>query len=1106
MSGVTTAVQVEAGGYNYSHHTCARLSDGTLRCWGEGANGQLGDGTVLVQSTPVSVSGMSTATQVSSGTSHSCARLSDSTIKCWGLNRDGQIGDGTTTDRATPTAVTGISNAVQVSAGDKYTCAVLSDGTVKCWGSNAHGHFSDTGPEIQPTPVAITGITTATQVSAGEWHACARLSDSTLRCWGLNGNGQLGDGTTLDKWGTPTAVSGITTATQVAAGKFHSCARLSDGTLKCWGDNYYGQLGAGLVGGQTTPISVSGIVNATHVSAGGESGIDSGHSCARLADSTLRCWGENFQGELGDGTTTHRSTPVAVSGVTSATDISAGFAITCAPHSDGTLRCWGNNGGGQLGDGTTTNRLTPAGVSGISNGVQVSAATNACARLSDNTVKCWGYAYGGRLGNGVLGYSLVPVTVALGGGGGPQPPTITTTTLPGGTVNQVYSQSVTATGGTTPYTWSLTAGALPPGLSLSATGTPSATISGTPVTVGTYNLTVRVFDGASLTDTQDLSITIAPPPSPVPNPQTLDDFNRPVESPVLQAGNWSTTGITGGPGAPLSQNRLRNFPSPAGGYSYRVTPYPGGEVDAAAKVVTRPSTNHYLSVFICLQQAGTPGWDGYELRAKVLSGTDLWEIRRVDNGNSNVIASTNLEIATNGTMLLRRWGGDLEFWWKPLSGTWSKKASVASTAYMWGTIGAGGFSTGALDDFGGGSLLTLLDQYAPELRYFGTETYRADAADVATNLWHASPYRTNELKHLGSGESYAAADPASPLDDLSLTYLSTQAFPFDYLSQPDWWVDDVEQAQIDYTTWVALHPEHRRRAYGRVVPGGSGEKILQYWFYYYYNPYDPSGIGNHEGDWEFYQVRLDNKNVPKEVSVSQHGAGEKCDWGSDVTLASSGRPAMYVAYESHANYFWPGTHHRNNLPDDITEDAGVQYREVPTVTDVTSPPGWIMWNGQWGDSTGQGTGSPKSPGAQTDQWDAWAFHGNAGACTEPPPSPLRLRAQGPSASAAPGAEGKPPLAKIKAAKLVPTKIGRALRVHYCFASLPTAPSRRPTRLHITVENRQDSLPPLTTGWRITKRCNTVLHHLGPIKPPYVFTYAVQSRTGTWSKRVPIRVS
>jgi alpha-tubulin suppressor-like RCC1 family protein len=1111
VSGISTAAQVAAGGYNYSHHSCARLSDGSLKCWGEGANGQLGDGTDLRQTTPVTVSGLTTATQVSTGISHSCARLSDSTVKCWGGNFYGALGDGTTTDRAMPVTVAGIANAVQVAAGDGYTCAALSDGTVKCWGNNYHGRFADSQVQIQSTPIAVPGITTATQVATGEWHGCARLSDGTLKCWGSNWDGQLGDGTRTDQWGTPVAVSGITTATQVTVGGSHTCARLSDSTLKCWGTNYSGQLGAGAIGTQLTPVSVSGISTATQVSAG--YGGEDGHTCARLADATPMRWGDNHHSQLGDGTTTDRFTPASVPGLANVTEISGGYWGSCSVLSDGTLRCWGRNDYGQLGDGTTTNRSTPVSVSGISTATQVSPNWfSSCARLSDSTAKCWGNAYGGRLGNGVLGYSLVPVTVALGGGGGPQPPTITTTSLSGGTVNQAYSQSVTAASGTTPYSWSISAGALPPGLTLSATGTPSATISGTPTTAGTYNFTARVTDGASLTDTQDLSIVVAPPPAPVPNPPFLDQFNRPNENPVSQSGSWASAGINGGAAARLVSSSLRNFPSPAGGYSYRVTPYVGGKMEAAAKITTRPSTNHYLSLFICLQQAGIAGWDGYELRGKVLSGTDLWEIRRVDNGASTVIGSFSLEMAANGTMLLRRWGVDLEFWWKPLNGAWAKKLTVSDAAYMWGMIGAGGFSSGVLDDFGGGSLLSLLEQYVPELRFDTLEGYRADSAAMMTDSFVAGDH-SNELLD-GQGAVLAASDPAiqtpaSPLP-LSLNYLATYPNPASTHE-----LNEAPSYNADANRLRAL-PQYANKVYGRVF-SYNGIIALQYWFFYYYNPKTFFWYGNHEGDWESITVLLNSNGTQVGAAYSQHHYGESCAW-QRVETTFEGRPRVYVGDGSHASYFTasPPLGHPVYYPDieappvatDNVDGLGVPGPLIPTLTDITNVPAWMNWPGRWGASDS----SPPAPPGQGFKWDnpvLWAFSADdqlqcriaAFSLRQHVTKTSRLSGEQ-TRSAAPSQVNLklPPVPTIRA-----RLVGRKVVIDYRYKSFPTERSRRPWMLVTSVVSASPRYTPYTVRTRVTDRSGRVIQRRGAGPGPYKLRVATQSALGTRSKIIEIRL-
>jgi RHS repeat-associated protein len=218
------------------------------------------------------------------------------------------------------------------------------------------------------TPVAVSGVTTATQVAAGAYHSCAVLSDGTVRCWGWNLYGQLGDGTQTSS-STPVVVAGIATATQIDVGDLHSCALLADGTAKCWGFGNNNQFGDG---GSGSGIP-SGITTATQISTAYD------HTCARLADSTVKCWGMNFQGQVGDGTFAIRSTPVAVGGLTSATQLSTGSDSQPSPN-----------------------------------------GSYSCA-VAGGSIACWGTAYSGQLGNGVLGYSLTPVSVAIGGGPPPPP-------------------------------------------------------------------------------------------------------------------------------------------------------------------------------------------------------------------------------------------------------------------------------------------------------------------------------------------------------------------------------------------------------------------------------------------------------------------------------------------------------------------------------------------------------------------------------------------------------------------------------------------------------------------------------------------------------------
>lgn len=243
-------------------------------------------------------------------------------------------------------------------------------------------------------------------LATGHSHACARYPDGSVRCWGNNQYGQLGDGSLTGRL-TPVVVSTLSNVLAVTTGGFHSCALLQNRTVQCWGINGEGGLGDGTTTNRTRPVAVSNLSNVAEISGGAS------HTCARLQDGTVRCWGWNAYGQLGDGTTTNRSTPVLVTGLSGpVATIAAGGHHTCVILSGGAVRCWGSNAYGQLGDGTSVNSSIPRTVGGLTSAVDITTGTfHTCAILPSRGVQCWGYNVYGQIGDGTTTNRSLPVTV-----------------------------------------------------------------------------------------------------------------------------------------------------------------------------------------------------------------------------------------------------------------------------------------------------------------------------------------------------------------------------------------------------------------------------------------------------------------------------------------------------------------------------------------------------------------------------------------------------------------------------------------------------------------------------------------------------------------------
>ena len=253
------AVDIAAG----DSHTCVILDDGSVKCWGGGGGGRLGDGSQSRRTSPVQTNSLGvgrTAVAISLGAGHSCALLDDGSIKCWGLNDYGQIGlSQSQTAYVNPTSITAFTGgrtAVGISAGWKFTCAVLNDGNVSCWGMGVHGELGNNGTSSSwvPTYVTLDGITgTFERISSGYMSSCGILNTSQTVCWGWNGKGQIGDGSTTNRL-VPTGLANLSlgdAVVNITASMYHTCASFVDGSLRCWGDNNDGRLGVDFSSAQT---------------------------------------------------------------------------------------------------------------------------------------------------------------------------------------------------------------------------------------------------------------------------------------------------------------------------------------------------------------------------------------------------------------------------------------------------------------------------------------------------------------------------------------------------------------------------------------------------------------------------------------------------------------------------------------------------------------------------------------------------------------------------------------------------------------------------------------------------------------------------------------
>jgi alpha-tubulin suppressor-like RCC1 family protein len=331
---------------------------------------------------------------IASGGAHACMVTSEKTVACWGDNRYGQLGDGTTTNAAAPVGVAHLGYVATVAAGEWFTCAALATGQVKCWGDNSQWQLGAATPRRSSTPILLS-VGPAMRLAAGRTHACAILINGDVTCWGDNRTSQTGvQRGSLAKPSLPVMVPYVVDAIDVAAGEEHSCAVQEDGQLLCWGDNHFGQLGHGVQEHHSFPPGPVPIAGKAMAVAAGRR-----HTCALLRDRTVQCWGEGFEGQLGDGLRKDSLTPVLVTvrGSTPlerVTAITAGSQHTCALQEGGKVWCWGSNALGQLGraEGMMADRPV---FTGLADAVAVAAGGwHTCALRTGGVTTCVGQMKG----------------------------------------------------------------------------------------------------------------------------------------------------------------------------------------------------------------------------------------------------------------------------------------------------------------------------------------------------------------------------------------------------------------------------------------------------------------------------------------------------------------------------------------------------------------------------------------------------------------------------------------------------------------------------------------------------------------------------------------
>jgi len=354
----------------------------TLYSWGLDDNGQLGRNSNISKSSPVQVRAFENWSQVSVGTNHTMAINDKAELYSWGLAGNvGRLGESGFISRSSPVQIGSFADWIQVSSGYTSTLAITAENKLYGWGENGSGNLGLNNYFNQSFPVQVGALTNWKQVSSGQIHSGAVKTDGTLWCWGNNSYGQVGiNNTTFTS--SPIQVGALTNWSQLSLGTRHSAAVKTDGTLWTWGRNGTQFFSVGVLGqnnliNRSSPVQVGALTNWVQVSS-----PHFGNTCLAITtNGELYAWGTNGSGELGDGTTIARSSPVQIGALTNWAQVSAGQSGCIALKTDGTIWTWGYNGQGQLGQNDVIRRSSPVQVGALSNWVQVSNSRGMAAIL-----------------------------------------------------------------------------------------------------------------------------------------------------------------------------------------------------------------------------------------------------------------------------------------------------------------------------------------------------------------------------------------------------------------------------------------------------------------------------------------------------------------------------------------------------------------------------------------------------------------------------------------------------------------------------------------------------------------------------------------------------